>query len=174
MGGKINGGAYQLDGPPTLPWRVLGRPVTFSLTINVRYMWEAHTTKSPSLLQISGLAPSSLPVIFSIMVVFPAFRQPMISMRNRSHNRRRSSDETSMLVKSDETSILVRSTSRGVEVTMARQCKEFTLRTRRSMKLSRRFNIRWSSGLSTNLIILAKYFLYIVSTTTYVWTYKPM
>ena len=59
-GRKNKGGAYRLDGPPTLPWQVLGPPITFSLTIDVRYMREAHTTKSPCLLQISGLAPSLL------------------------------------------------------------------------------------------------------------------
>src|SRR5258707_3540259 len=60
---------------------------------------EAHTTKCPCWLRISGTAPSSLPVIFSRMVGFPAFRRPIISTRNRSrHNRLRSSGETSMLV----------------------------------------------------------------------------
>src|SRR5258708_27397707 len=39
---------------------------------------EAHTTKSPCWLRISGMAPSSLTVIFSKMVVFPAFRRPII------------------------------------------------------------------------------------------------
>jgi hypothetical protein len=56
--------------------------------------------------RISGLAPSSLPVIFSRMVVFPAFHRPMISTRNRLHNRLRSLYET------DEWAMLVRSTNR--------------------------------------------------------------
>jgi len=58
---------------------------------------EAHTTKRPRS-RISGMAPSSLPVIFSRMVVFPAFRRPIISTRNRLQNCLRSSGETSMLV----------------------------------------------------------------------------
>src|SRR5258707_3151736 len=58
---------------------------------------EAHTTKCPWL-RISGMPPSSLSVIFSRMVVFPAFRRPIISTRNRSHTRLRSSGETSILV----------------------------------------------------------------------------
>ena len=60
----------------------------------------ALTTQRPSLSRISGKAPSSLPVIFSRMVVFPAFRRPMISTRNRLHNRLRSLDERSMLARS--------------------------------------------------------------------------
>ena len=63
-------------------------------------MRKAHTIKCPFLSRITGLAPSSLPVMFSRMVVFPAFRRPMINTRNRSHTRRMSSDETSMLVRS--------------------------------------------------------------------------
>jgi hypothetical protein len=60
---------------------------------------EAHTTKSPCWSRISGMAPSSLPVIFSRMVVFPAFRRPIISTRNRSrHNCLSSLGEASMLV----------------------------------------------------------------------------
>src|SRR5258708_39783089 len=58
---------------------------------------EAHTTKYPWS-RISGMAPSLLPVIFSRMVVFPAFRRPIISTRNRLHNRLRSLGETSMLM----------------------------------------------------------------------------
>ena len=94
------GGAYRLDGPPTLPRRVLGHPITISLTTDVKCVREALTTNCPSLSRISGLAPTSLPVIFSRMVVFPAFRRPMISTRNRSHMRLRSFDESPMLVRS--------------------------------------------------------------------------
>ena len=104
VGGRINGGAYRLDGPPTLPWQVSGHPITISLTIDVRYMREAHTTRRPFLSRITGLAPSSLPVIFSRMVVFPAFRRPMISTRNRSHIWLSSSDERSMLVSTKQRS----------------------------------------------------------------------
>ena len=63
-------------------------------------MRKAHTIKRPPLSRITGLAPSSLPVMFSRMVVFPAFRRPMINTRNRLHTRRMSSDGTSMLVRS--------------------------------------------------------------------------
>src|ERR1700761_9296792 len=58
---------------------------------------EALTTNCPSLSRISGLAPTSLPVIFSRMVVFPAFRRPMIRTRNRLHTALRSSDVSSMV-----------------------------------------------------------------------------
>ncbi len=76
--------------------------VLYSTRLLMKHIRErdAHTTKSPCWLRISGTAPSSLPVIFSRMVVFPAFRRPMISTRNRSrHNRLRCSGEmSSMLV----------------------------------------------------------------------------
>ena len=65
-----------------------------------------------SLSRISGLAPTSLPVIFSRMVDFPAFRRPMISKRKRLHNRLRSSDERSMLVR--YTSAFVKTQSREI------------------------------------------------------------
>ena len=67
MGERTYEGAYRLDGPPTLPGEVLGRPITVTVTIDVRYMreHEAHTAKRPSLSRIFGLAPASLPVIFS-------------------------------------------------------------------------------------------------------------
>ena len=71
-------------------------------------MSEALTTKRPSLSRISRMAPSSLPVIFSRMVVFPAFRRPMINTRYRL----RYSNELSMLVRSTEQ----RSRSDGTEV----------------------------------------------------------
>ena len=64
------------------------------------------TTKRPSLSRITGLAPTSLPVIFSRIVVFPAFRRPMISTRNRLHSRLISSDKmfADMLVRSSKQS----------------------------------------------------------------------
>src|SRR5258708_17707264 len=77
-------------------------PVLYSTRLLMKHIREreAHTTKCPCWLRISGMAPSSLPVIFSRMVVFPAFRRPIISTRNRSrHNRLRASGEMSMLVR---------------------------------------------------------------------------
>src|SRR5216684_984111 len=74
--------------------------VLYSTRLSMRHIREreAHTTKHPWS-RISGMAPSSLPVIFSRMVVFPAFRRPIISTRNRLHNPLRSSGEmSSMLV----------------------------------------------------------------------------
>ena len=74
--------------------------VLYSTRLLIKYIRErgAHTTRRPSWSRISGMTPSSLPVIFSRMVVFPAFRRPIISTRNRLHNRLRSSGEVSMLV----------------------------------------------------------------------------
>src|SRR5258708_25070936 len=77
--------------------------VLYSTRLLMKHIRErdAHTTKYPRWLRISGTAPSSLPVIFSRMVVFPAFRRPMISTRNRSrHNRLRCSGEMSSMLMS--------------------------------------------------------------------------
>src|SRR5258708_37188381 len=77
--------------------------VLYSTRLLMKHIRErdAHTTKRPCWLRISGTAPSSLPVIFSRMVVFPAFRRPMISTRNRSrHNRLRCSGEMSSMLMS--------------------------------------------------------------------------
>ncbi len=75
-------------------------PVLYSTRLSVKHIQEreAHTTKCPSGSWISGVAPSSLPVIFSRMVVFPAFRRPITSTRNRLQSCLISSVEMSMFV----------------------------------------------------------------------------
>ena len=123
-------------------------------------MREAHTTKRPSLSRISGLAPASLPVIFSRMVVFPAFRRPMISTRNRLHNRPRSLDERSMLVR------FTKQKGRSNDWLGA----DFKLRKKEVYKVESEVR-REVQMLSINLITLAKYS---ISTTTDTRTRKPM
>ena len=62
MGERIDEteGAYQPDGPPTLRGEVLGRPKAITLTIDVKYMRETHTT-SVFLIAIFLLGPCLTP-----------------------------------------------------------------------------------------------------------------
>ena len=124
---------------------------------------KARNTSCPCLSRIIGLAPSSLPVIFSRMVVFPAFRRPMINTRNRSHARRMSSDEMSMLLRSRKQ----RNRSDddpAMEVVHPEDVYEIESEVQRS-------TFGWYQQ---TLSFWPKIILYTISTTTYMRTREPM